>query len=105
MEQFRPPPSFPDMSDIVPPEVRPKPAVPAKPPHVAIAPPATLHTPSPQQAPPVGIGSGLGHGVGGQGMGGGSTLLGYIGIDTIIEQMRKKTMKTGFDFNIMVVGE
>ncbi|XP_046900083.1 neuronal-specific septin-3 isoform X2 [Hypomesus transpacificus] len=93
------------MSDIVPPEVRPKPAVPAKPPHVAIAPPATPHTPSPQQAPPVGIGSGLGHGVGGQGMGGGSTLLGYIGIDTIIEQMRKKTMKTGFDFNIMVVGQ
>lgn len=37
--------------------------------------------------------------------GGGSTLLGYIGIDTIIEQMRKKTMKTGFDFNIMVVGK
>lgn len=34
-----------------------------------------------------------------------SNLLGYIGIDTIIEQMRKKTMKTGFDFNIMVVGE
>lgn len=33
-----------------------------------------------------------------------SSLLGYIGIDTIIEQMRKKTMKTGFDFNIMVVG-
>uniref|UniRef100_A0A8D1NTW5 Neuronal-specific septin-3 n=1 Tax=Sus scrofa TaxID=9823 RepID=A0A8D1NTW5_PIG len=34
-----------------------------------------------------------------------SSLLGYIGIDTIIEQMRKKTMKTGFDFNIMVVGQ
>lgn len=33
-----------------------------------------------------------------------SNLLGYIGIDTIIEQMRRKTMKTGFDFNIMVVG-
>nr|XP_036862757.1 neuronal-specific septin-3 isoform X2 [Manis javanica] len=33
-----------------------------------------------------------------------SSLLGYIGIDTIIEQMRKKTMKTGFDFNVMVVG-
>lgn len=33
-----------------------------------------------------------------------SNLLGYIGIDTIIEQMRKKTMKTGFDFNVMVVG-
>ncbi len=69
-----------------------------------------------------GVGHGAGHGVGhggghtaahngGQGHGGshgssgGSTLLGYIGIDTIIEQMRKKTMKTGFDFNIMVVGE
>nr|XP_045007879.1 neuronal-specific septin-3 isoform X3 [Jaculus jaculus] len=34
-----------------------------------------------------------------------SSLLGYIGIDTIIEQMRRKTMKTGFDFNIMVVGQ
>ncbi|KAJ6658966.1 hypothetical protein lerEdw1_019603 [Lerista edwardsae] len=34
-----------------------------------------------------------------------SNLLGYIGIDTIIEQMRKKTMKTGFDFNVMVVGQ
>uniref|UniRef100_A0A8C3N2K3 Septin n=1 Tax=Geospiza parvula TaxID=87175 RepID=A0A8C3N2K3_GEOPR len=37
-------------------------------------------------------------------MGINTSLLGYIGIDTIIEQMRKKTMKTGFDFNIMVVG-
>lgn len=37
-------------------------------------------------------------------MGINTNLLGYIGIDTIIEQMRKKTMKTGFDFNIMVVG-
>uniref|UniRef100_A0A3Q3EA38 Uncharacterized protein n=1 Tax=Hippocampus comes TaxID=109280 RepID=A0A3Q3EA38_HIPCM len=68
------------MSDIVPPEVRPKPAVPAKPPNVG--------APSPSNPFP-----------------GGSTLLGYIGIDTIIEQMRKKTMKTGFDFNIMVVGD
>ncbi|XP_054997416.1 neuronal-specific septin-3 isoform X2 [Sorex araneus] len=34
-----------------------------------------------------------------------SSLLGYVGIDTIIEQMRKKTMKTGFDFNVMVVGQ
>ncbi|XP_065533088.1 neuronal-specific septin-3 isoform X4 [Lathamus discolor] len=34
-----------------------------------------------------------------------ANLLGYIGIDTIIEQMRKKTMKIGFDFNIMVVGQ
>ncbi|XP_059408659.1 neuronal-specific septin-3-like isoform X2 [Carassius carassius] len=78
------------MSDIVPPEVRPKPTVPAKPFHVA--PPNSV--PSPQ-------------GMGGEGQGSsrGSALLGYIGIDTIIEQMRKKTMKTGFDFNIMVVGQ
>ncbi|KAI1886750.1 hypothetical protein AGOR_G00199020 [Albula goreensis] len=79
-----------DMSEIVPPEVRPKPVVPAKPPHVT-QPPTSTH-------------SSQGSGVGGQGSGGGSTLLGYIGIDTIIEQMRKKTMKTGFDFNIMIVG-
>lgn len=136
------------MSDIVPPEVRPKPAVPAKPPNVGAPSPSS---PFPPQGPgigavggasplppsgiPVPIGShgpvhisthsashgvahGGGHGVGhtlahngGQGHGGshnsgiGSALLGYIGIDTIIEQMRKKTMKTGFDFNIMVVGE
>ncbi|KAJ8263969.1 hypothetical protein GJAV_G00143630 [Gymnothorax javanicus] len=77
------------MSEIVPPEVRPKPVVPAKPPHVS-------------QPPPT-LGS-QGSSAGGQGSGGGSALLGYIGIDTIIEQMRKKTMKTGFDFNIMVVG-
>lgn len=128
-----------DMSDIVPPEVRPKPVVPAKPPHVGASSPSS---PFPPQGPgigggpsaalppsgiPVAIGShgpshvardGTGH-VGSQGIGqgggqvhggshgssGGSTLLGYIGIDTIIEQMRKKTMKTGFDFNIMVVGK
>ncbi|XP_072568139.1 neuronal-specific septin-3 isoform X2 [Paramormyrops kingsleyae] len=75
-----------DMSEIVPPEVRPKPAVPAKPTGIS-----SVH-------------GSQGSGVGGQGAGGGSSLLGYIGIDTIIEQMRKKTMKTGFDFNIMVVG-
>lgn len=72
------------MSEIVPPEVKPKPAVPAKPSHVV---PPTSIPPAPLQ-----------------GSGGGSTLLGYVGIDTIIDQMRKKTMKTGFDFNIMVVG-
>lgn len=136
-----------DMSDVVPPEVRPKPAVPAKPPNVGAPSPSS---PFPTQGPGIGGGSGapplppsgipvpigshgpmhisshtVGHGVGhgaGHGgghtaahnggshssshsSGGGSTLLGYIGIDTIIEQMRKKTMKTGFDFNIMVVGE
>ncbi|XP_077461696.1 neuronal-specific septin-3 [Stigmatopora argus] len=133
------------MSDIVPPEVRPKPAVPAKPPNVGAPSPSSHFTPQgqslggpggvgvsalPPSAIPVpigshgaghagshGIGLALGHGgshgaphVSGHGhsisnsTSGGSTLLGYIGIDTIIEQMRKKTMKTGFDFNIMVVG-
>lgn len=79
------------MSDVAPPEVRPKPVVPAKPPHVA--PPAIPSHPAPPPSGPNVRGTG------------GSTLLGYIGIDTIIEQMRKKTMKTGFDFNIMVVGQ
>ncbi|KAM9770649.1 neuronal-specific septin-3 isoform 1-T2 [Menidia menidia] len=146
------------MSDIVPPEVRPKPAVPAKPPNVGAPSPSNPFPPQgpgiggggisalPPSAIPVPIGShGSGHGgnhivghsvghapghtgshvaahSGGHSHGGthggphgvshggshstsgGSTLLGYIGIDTIIEQMRKKTMKTGFDFNIMVVG-
>lgn len=63
-------------------EPRPKPVVAAK----------------PLSAGVLGLGSGVAPG-------GGSALLGYIGIDTIIEQMRKKTMKTGFDFNIMVVGQ
>ncbi|KAI3352450.1 hypothetical protein L3Q82_005404 [Scortum barcoo] len=141
-----------DMSDVVPPEVRPKPAVPAKPPNVGAPSPSSPFPPQgpgiggggsgssapPPSAIPVpigshgpghggnhsvghGVGHGAGHGVGhggghiaahngGHGHGGshgssgGSTLLGYIGIDTIIEQMRKKTMKTGFDFNIMAVG-
>ncbi|MED6277259.1 Neuronal-specific septin-3 [Characodon lateralis] len=130
------------MSDIVPPEVKPKPAVPAKPPNVGahspsspfppqgpgvggggiVAPPTSAipvpigsHGPSHAGSHSVGHGGGhtgghapahsVGHGHGGShSTGGGSTLLGYIGIDTIIEQMRKKTMKTGFDFNIMVVG-
>ncbi|XP_030584624.1 neuronal-specific septin-3 isoform X3 [Archocentrus centrarchus] len=138
--------SFADMSDVVPPEVRPKPAVPAKPPNVGAPSPSSPFPPQglgvggggisapPPSAIPVPIGShgpshggshGMGHGVGhgvshagshtaahsgSHGHSGshsssaGSTLLGYIGIDTIIEQMRKKTMKTGFDFNIMVVG-
>ncbi|XP_041840254.1 neuronal-specific septin-3 isoform X1 [Melanotaenia boesemani] len=132
-----------DMSDIVPPEVRPKPAVPAKPPNVGAASPSSPFPPQglgvgisapPPSAIPVpigshgpghagshGVGHSAGHGVGHAGShaaphsgshghggshssSGGSTLLGYIGIDTIIEQMRKKTMKAGFDFNIMVVG-
>nr|XP_019591051.1 PREDICTED: septin-9 isoform X2 [Rhinolophus sinicus] len=31
--------------------------------------------------------------------------LGYVGIDSILEQMRRKAMKQGFEFNIMVVGQ
>ncbi|KAM6972177.1 neuronal-specific septin-3 [Aplochiton taeniatus] len=103
------------MSDVVPPEVRPKPVVPAKPPHVANAP--SPSNPFPPQVAGVG-GGGAPAGFGGVGAAHavapapqnqshgpvGSTLLGYVGIDTIIEQMRRKTMKTGFDFNIMVVG-
>ena len=30
---------------------------------------------------------------------------GYVGIDAILEQMRRKAMKQGFELNIMVVGE
>uniref|UniRef100_A0A8C4TF47 Septin 9a n=1 Tax=Erpetoichthys calabaricus TaxID=27687 RepID=A0A8C4TF47_ERPCA len=29
----------------------------------------------------------------------------YVGIDSILEQMRRKAMKQGFEFNIMVVGQ
>lgn len=29
----------------------------------------------------------------------------YVGIDNILEQMRRKAMKQGFEFNVMVVGE
>lgn len=123
------------MSDIVPPEVRPKPIVPAKPPNVggpspsspfppqglgiggggmSAPPPSAIPVPVSSHGPSHGGGHvgghaashGVGHSHGGShSSSGGSTLLGYIGIDTIIEQMRKKTMKTGFDFNIMVVGE
>lgn len=30
---------------------------------------------------------------------------GYVGIDAILEQMRRKAMKQGFELNIMVVGK
>ncbi|KAM7372484.1 hypothetical protein PAMP_009648 [Pampus punctatissimus] len=33
----------------------------------------------------------------------GSDLFGYVGIEAVLDQMRRKTMKTGFEFNIMVV--
>lgn len=29
----------------------------------------------------------------------------YVGIDAILEQMRRKAMKQGFELNIMIVGE
>jgi len=34
-----------------------------------------------------------------------SSEFGYVGIDAILEQMRRKAMKQGFEFNIMVVGK
>lgn len=31
--------------------------------------------------------------------------LNYVGIEAVLDQMRRKAMKTGFEFNIMVVGK
>lgn len=36
---------------------------------------------------------------------GAQELFGYVGIEAVLDQMRIKTMKAGFEFNIMVVGE
>lgn len=35
----------------------------------------------------------------------GTDLFGYVGIEAVLDQMRRKTMKVGLEFNIMVVGE
>ena len=35
----------------------------------------------------------------------GTKLEGYVGFDTVQEQIRKKSLKRGFEFNLMVVGE
>ncbi|XP_053898823.1 septin-12 isoform X2 [Malaclemys terrapin pileata] len=35
----------------------------------------------------------------------GLELFGYVGIEAVLDQMRIKTMKTGFEFNLMVVGQ
>ncbi|KAG7459488.1 hypothetical protein MATL_G00211200 [Megalops atlanticus] len=35
----------------------------------------------------------------------GPELFGYVGIEAVLDQMRRKAMKTGFEFNIMVVGQ
>uniref|UniRef100_A0A672GEQ1 Septin n=1 Tax=Salarias fasciatus TaxID=181472 RepID=A0A672GEQ1_SALFA len=35
----------------------------------------------------------------------GADLFGYVGIEAVLDQMRRKTMKAGFEFNIMVVGQ
>lgn len=35
----------------------------------------------------------------------GTDLFGYVGIEAVLDQMRRKTMKAGLEFNIMVVGE
>ncbi|KAM6957530.1 septin 9a isoform 2-T2 [Aplochiton taeniatus] len=46
-------------------------------------------------------------GLGGYGekVGGGAVDFSYVGIDAILEQMRRKAMKQGFELNIMVVGQ
>ncbi|XP_031421557.1 neuronal-specific septin-3 isoform X1 [Clupea harengus] len=40
-----------------------------------------------------------------QGLIQGKDLFGYVGIEAVLDQMRRKTMKAGFEFNIMVVGQ
>ncbi|XP_035260248.1 septin-9-like isoform X1 [Anguilla anguilla] len=35
----------------------------------------------------------------------GRSPFGYVGIEAVLDQMRRKAMKTGFEFNIMVVGQ
>lgn len=35
----------------------------------------------------------------------GTKLSGYVGFDTIQEQIRKKSLKRGFELNLMVVGK
>ena len=35
----------------------------------------------------------------------GTKLDGYVGFDTVQEQIRKKSLKRGFEFNTIVVGE
>ncbi|RVE75426.1 hypothetical protein OJAV_G00017210 [Oryzias javanicus] len=35
----------------------------------------------------------------------GADLFGYVGIESVLDQMRRKTVKAGFEFNIMVVGQ
>lgn len=35
----------------------------------------------------------------------GSDLFGYVGIEAVLDQMKRKTMKSAFEFNIMVVGK
>ncbi|KAF4092524.1 hypothetical protein AMELA_G00021980 [Ameiurus melas] len=35
----------------------------------------------------------------------GGDLFGYVGIEAVLDQMKRKTMKSAFEFNIMVVGQ
>lgn len=35
----------------------------------------------------------------------GTELFGYVGIEAVLDQIRSKTMKAGFEFNVMVVGK
>ena len=34
-----------------------------------------------------------------------TVLDGYVGFDTLTEQIRKKALQQGFEFNVMVVGK
>lgn len=35
----------------------------------------------------------------------GAGLFGYVGIEAVLDQIKSKTVKTGFEFNLMVVGK
>lgn len=35
----------------------------------------------------------------------GTDLFGYVGIEAVLDQIKNKTVKTGFEFNLMVVGK
>lgn len=47
----------------------------------------------------------VGGGLYGEKAGGPAVDFSYVGIDAILEQMRRKAMKQGFELNIMVVGK
>ncbi|XP_071616688.1 septin-12-like isoform X2 [Heliangelus exortis] len=61
----------------------------------SMEPPAVLEEEEEEEEMPLTVASGpVGH-----------QLFGYVGIEAVLEQMKIKTMKMGFEFNIMVVGQ